>query len=120
MKTIKLTDLEGEIMNLQNGDSGGTTEGVWFVCPVCLDANGGKREGVHGHFVPFVRGQAAHGQDRGRHIWGHTGGSTADDITLTPSYLALSSGPRSCRLHAFIRGGVLQVLGDSHGPGGAA
>lgn len=102
-------------MHLQNGDSGTTTEGVWFVCPMCLEANNGERPGVHGHFVPFIRGETRHSKANGRNVWGHTGGSTIVDITLAPSYLALSMRG-SCRLHVFIRNGELQILRDSHGP----
>lgn len=110
MKRIALNDLEGEIVWVKFNDQL-RLETIFFVCPICLEANEGKRPGVHSHGVPFRRGEAKGASVLPiTHVWGHTSGSTIDDITLTPSYLATGGG---CRLHCFIRNGQVVVLADS-------
>lgn len=110
MKRIALNAVEGEISWTRFSDQL-RLEAVTFVCPVCLEANGGKRPGVHSHMVPFRRGEATGvSAPPTTHVWGHTGGSTVDDITLAPSYLATGGG---CRFHCFIRNGQVEVLADS-------
>lgn len=110
MKIIPLSDLDGEIMKVTHR-GGFRTSAVRFVCPVCLEANGGDMAGVHSHMVFFIYCQRASSRYKNiAHIWGHAGGSGVDDITLQPSYLAETG---DCRVHCFIRGGAVQLLGDS-------
>lgn len=111
MTEIPLRELEGEVCDILWGDDV-TSRCVRFLCPVCLRANGGDPAGVHSQVVPFFVGQRAHGRHpKIGNVWGHESGSTADDITVSPSYLATAAG--CCRVHVFIRRGVVQLLADS-------
>ena len=106
---IPLTDpsLEAELFeNFTRGDY--TGRALFFVCPVCLEQNGGKRPGVHGHVVPFEKTGR---RSKDTLVWANPSGSTLDDLTLTPSYLATSRG--FCRVHVFVTAGKLRILGDS-------
>lgn len=109
-RRVKLTDVEGEIRNVRFGNSL-MIPALHFVCPICLEANGGVRAGVHSHMVPF-RWNETPGRSGApiTHVWGHDGGRGVDDLTLSPSYLARGG---SCRFHCFVRNGVLEVLSDS-------
>lgn len=105
---IPLVELDAEIHSVK-WEHGERTDGLWFDCPMC------NRE--HKHLIPFRMNEAAgrktHG---GRLVWAHTGGSTVADLTLAPSFVSLAASGDLCRLHVFVRGGVLEVLGDSHPP----
>jgi len=110
MKTIPLTDpsLEAEIRTVNYGADREPVPALRFWCPICDD---------HAHYVPYESGVAQHGSfPNGQHRWGNPSGSTLEDLTLAPSYLAQS--PRydrgeGCRLHIFVRDGEMQILGDS-------
>jgi hypothetical protein len=68
---------------------------LWFQCPTCPSA--------HWHMIPFTRAEP-HEDDRLGKVWKRTdGGRTVEGITLEPSYNC------GC-LHAYIRGGAIQVL----------
>lgn len=98
MREIKLTDLDAEVIEYDGGPA------LWFRCPICPD-------GDKHHVLPY-------GPGRGQR-WEHKGGTTPADLTLAPSYLARCNRPRKqdaerhCRLHVFVRAGVVQVLDDS-------
>ena len=92
MRRLRLADVGAKIVDYDGGKA------VMFDCPMCED---------HPHIWPFGDGAGTR--------WKHVNGSTIDDITLAPSYLAtcpLGTGGE-CRLHCFLRGGVLEVLDDS-------
>ena len=118
-RDIPLTDpsLEAEITSTNHGN-GVVTTGLLFTCPICLEANDGRREGVHSHLIPFE----PHGKgrkERGVLLWDNPSGSTLADLTLAPSYLCRAPQVDEhgvacgCRFHCFIRKGVMQVLSDS-------
>jgi hypothetical protein len=79
-----------------------------FQCPVC---------DTHGHLVPYVTGTHHGPLSNGANSWANPSGSTVEDITLSPSYVCEIEG---CRLHCFIRAGVVQVLSDSSATRGTA
>lgn len=78
-----------------------TAEGIvpalFFTCPVCTGTKGG-----HGHLIAFHDGPSGRQPD-GDVFWHRESGSTPADLTLSPSYLT------EC-MHAYVRGGVLEVL----------
>lgn len=114
MKHIPLAELNAELTTV-TWEGGEQTDALRFDCPLCVD----REFGTHSHLIPFRRGNPSTSQTtaRGRNVWGHTGGSTVEDLTLAPSYLCNpNSDPGLCRLHVFVRSGVLQVLNDSRGP----
>ena len=77
MKRIPLVDLDGEVTRVQLGSSGQTVPCVLFLCPVCLEANGGARTGVHSHLVRYEPGASRNpGVQGGVHVWGNPSGST--------------------------------------------
>lgn len=89
---VPLRQLDGELSTIDYGD-GVARPCVMFTCPVCKDG--------HAHVMPY--GPEQERVRVGNHdviVWKHTGGSTIDDITLSPSYLV-----RSCNLHGYVRGG---------------
>lgn len=69
------------------------------------------------HAVPFVPGRQDHhdlrvdlgdGETAPYRVWGHVSGSTIDDLTLSPSFLAyepLPDGGRRELCHGFVRSG---------------
>jgi hypothetical protein len=98
-RNVPLTELDGDVTRIEGMAAG--TKAVLFLCPVCYD---------HYHLVTFEPGNPQHGTINNQHRWGHINGSTVEDITLVPSYVATT---QDCRLHCFIRNGVVEVLGDS-------
>lgn len=94
-----LIDHGGEVTSINFGDD--RYRCLLFRCPVCRD---------HHHVIPFEPGAADHRTDRHTHVWANPAGSTVEDLTLRPSYLSTSS---RCRVHVYVRGGQLQVLGDT-------
>lgn len=100
--TRTLRELEGEITRIDYGD-GLVLDAVYFICPVC---NNG-----HGHLVPYSDASFHELQNPkprlyedggGRvKVWQRTGGSTVDDITLTPSYFVSSCN----NFHGYVRNG---------------
>lgn len=103
MKHIRLTDpsLDAELRSTRY--DGGSMPSLWFYCPVCGD---------HYHVVHY-RPEGGTDPKLG-HVWTHVSGSTLEDLTLSPSYLATCPrGEQTCRLHIFVKNGVMQVLGDS-------
>ena len=101
-RTVLLRDLGGELRPFN--DEGASRMLVVFDCPMC------PGDSSHRHAVCYTPGERASGPSRHVHIWGHASGSSVDDITLTPSFLARG---HECRLHVFIRSGALVILGDS-------
>lgn len=102
-RTVALADLEAEITTVRWGQAEDAPRATClrFTCPLC---------GAHQHLVPYEPGVRAHGKRPViGNVWGHQSGSAIADLTLSPSYLAIST----CRLHAFIRNGQVQILGDS-------
>ena len=79
-------------------------QGVWFLCPLCFEKNGGN-VGTHWCEVTFAgRGaldhQGSHGSDGRPTRWNASGTSLAD-LTTTPSIL-LGGG---CAWHGYITNG---------------
>lgn len=101
----RLTDpeLQAEIRGLRHEQHGFVGRHLWFRCPLCLE---------HWHAIAYQEGVRQHRQTPVQ-TWGHVSGSTLEDLTLSPSYLAHPSRSHPCLLHLFVRNGVLQVLGDS-------
>lgn len=99
---IPLSDLDAYISQTKWED-GEVIPSLVFECPLC-----GKGERSHKHLIPH---RPSGGKtSRGRNVWTHVSGTTPQDLTLSPSYLATSS---LCTLHAFVRNGQLEVLQDS-------
>lgn len=104
MKKIPLVELDGELTTVKMGER---HTAIIFRCPVC---------GEHSHLVPY---SPTGGRTQHANVWRHTAGSTIEDITVEPSYMARADlsrragEKRRCRLHCFIRDGVVQILGDS-------
>lgn len=73
-------------------------DGLWFVCPGCYKAKGGRR-GCHSIlcYKPEIPMEA--GQGPGRWPMSGTG---FDDLTLTPSIQLLGA---TCQWHGFITNG---------------
>lgn len=99
-RTIPLAEAGGELTTTQWGHDI-RLHCVMFTCPVCKD---------HKHLVPYEPGGKATSKVGGRLVWANPSGSTLEDITLAPSYLSKTG---RCRTHVFIRGGQLQILGDT-------
>lgn len=107
-RRIPLVDLDAEISGVK-WEHNERTDALWFDCPMC--------DRSHKHLIPFRMGEASGRKTQsGRLVWAHTGGSTVSDLTLAPSFVSLAASEDLCRLHVFVRGGVLEVLGDSHPP----
>lgn len=104
MKHIPLADLGAEIRSTKVGNE--SIPSLWIDCPVCDDSH---EYGNHKHVIHFKTGQP-HGRG-GVMWWANPSGSTVDDLTLAPSYLATSY---RCRVHLFVRNGVVELLDDSH------
>ena len=58
---------------------------------------------------PFARG--ARRYVNGAHVWGWDGNEEAP--TLDPSFVSVLSRARNSRVHLFLRGGKVDLLGDS-------
>lgn len=115
---MRLVDLEPEFVRYRTdtGPSGvrqilspaanlAEAQGVMFLCPVCFARNGGS-VGTHLIAVTFHgRGATDDQGSRGRggqpSRW-HATGSSAEDLTLTPS---IDLGPGGCGWHGFITNG---------------
>lgn len=102
MTSVPLRDLRARIRPVE-WEQGEVIDTLFFACPFC---------GACEHAIPH---RPTRGKTRtGRLVWQHVSGEDVDDLTLAPSYLAVGH----CRLHALVRGGVLQILPDSRGPRG--
>ena len=105
MRTIPLSDpsLEARVGTTRFSDDT-AHDTVTFRCPICGD---------HSHVVPF---RPEGGKSKAGLVWTHVSGSTVDDLTISPSYLSRCDRGdigKTCRLHIFIKGGQMQILGDS-------
>lgn len=103
MSTVSLTDprIAGRIQASEI--EGHTCQVLFFECPLCP-------QHLHAiHFGTCVGTGVMH--------WDHIGGSSVEDLTISPSYLARSPrggrSPRKCRLHIYIRSGIMEILPDS-------
>ena len=104
--TVPLRELKAKLTTAKWGqaDDAPSSPALLCLCPLC---------GEHSILIAYTHGQPQHSVRPGiGNVWGHVGGSTVDDLTLAPSYLALGR----CRLHVFVRDGQLEVLSDSRGP----
>lgn len=71
-------------------------DGIWFICPKCAATDGHQvRVGFYGKAVPGTYGYNKDGQPV---LWTVAGGSTLDDLQLTPSIL-IQGG---CDWHGFV------------------
>ena len=115
---VRLAELEPQFIRYRTLRAGGDpvfyrcdvatldeAQGLWFLCPVCFQRNGGA---VGTHLVETTfrdRGasddEGSHGRDGTPSRWG-VSGSSFEDLTLTPS-IDLGSG--GCGWHGFITEG---------------
>lgn len=75
-------------------------DGIWFLCPLCFAKNGGA-VGTHSVAVPFPNapnGAYIQGPNGTWPKWQVVGGTTLDDLQLSPSILLLSG----CGWHGFV------------------
>lgn len=118
---MKLRDLEARLVRYESRPDGeyqidvaslSEAQGVVFLCPLCYQHNDGS-VGTHGVAVTFTdRGvtdaQGSHGTNGNPTRWKVEGGTTLDDLTLSPSIL-LEGGPHGapdgCGWHGFVRNG---------------
>lgn len=84
-------------------------QGLWMLCPLCWQKNGGA-VGTHGLEVPFhdrgvLNSQGMHNAQGKPVRWRVTGTGYAD-LSCTPSILLLSG----CQWHGFITNGTVSII----------
>lgn len=113
---MRLTDLDASFLRVSEDGRFrrpvpfDLAHGVWFLCPACFAANKGD-VGTHRVLVWFSRRGVPEGE-RPAPRWDVTGGSSLDDLTLSPSIaLNQSAQPPApgqldvCRWHGWVRNG---------------
>ncbi len=108
---MKLRKLEPEFLKLQSansfrrGISMAGTDGIWFLCPKCFQANGGP---VGTHHVLCWRPHVPQSIKPGPGRWEWTG-TSFDDLSLVAgsSSILLLSG---CKAHFFVTNGEIVGL----------
>jgi hypothetical protein len=98
---LKLTDKRGSYLRQDKLEG---ADGIVFLCPKCLEANGGDAHGVHSVIclAPHVALATRPGPGR----WTMTG-KGYDDLTLSASAASIKL-EGGCNAHFFIRGGEIQ------------
>lgn len=106
---MRLTDLEPQFLKwiddktFQHVDALADADGIFFVCPKCLEASG-ARSGVHGVICWGPQVPQTTSPTPGR--W-ELRGTGYDDLTLVAgSSSVLLTGP-GCGAHFFVRGGEI-------------
>lgn len=107
---MRLSDLEPQFLKrvddktFQHVDTLAEADGVFFVCPKCLEANGGARPGVHGVICWGPQVPQTTSPTPGR--W-ELRGIGYDDLTLVAgSSSVLITGP-GCGAHFLVRDGAI-------------
>ena len=109
--SLLLADLEPQLLRLVPGgerqgaeqvDALALAQGVWFLCPKCFQANGG-RVGTHMVMCWFRERGVPDTATPGPARWAVSGTGLAD-LTLSPSIQLLGG----CNWHGFVRGGVIE------------
>lgn len=76
------------------------SDGIFFLCPLCFSKNSGPK-GTHGVMVAFTNapdGSYMKNKEGRWPKWSVVGGSTLDDLQLSPSIQLLSG----CNWHGFL------------------
>lgn len=109
---MRLRDLDPKLLRARSKKEWDTVDvafdkadGVAFLCPKCLAANAGRREGVHSVICwqPTVSPEMEPGPGRWLFV-----GTSIDDVTFVAgsSSVQLSGG---CSAHFFIRSGRVEM-----------
>lgn len=108
--SLTLAQLEPELLRLVPADRQASeqvaaladAQGVWFLCPLCFQKNGGKA-GTHMVMCWFRDRGVPNDVTPGPARWAVSGTSLAD-LTLSPSIQLLGG----CNWHGFVVAGAIQ------------